>query len=385
MAGRPGTARTRRPVGFVDADNVGGADACGRPPARPRPRGRSAPWPGRPTWRRAPTGAPAGRRRCARRAGPPRAALVAEADFTRAGGRARHRGAARPPARHRRPVRGVRPHGPRRPRRPAGGRAAGSPSDVAWSASTTASWRATADPPLTTVRQPIEQLGAEMARLLLAQLDDGRAADRGRAAHRAGRAQLELSPGCRDRSAARASSRRRPSRVWRRAAAAALGEVVGDADGGEREDRRRQQRQAAGHPHEHERVRRRHHHRQHRGTASSVGVHAQGDDPAGADAGDDAGDRVAGQADTGMPTSSARPMARTTAPDGRGCSDMKASTTNTNGISARPNATAAAGFGPVRRRRSPRRPARPAATRTPAPAPASPPVIARHFRCGDSG
>ena len=30
----------------------------------------------------------------------------------------------------------------------------------------------TAEQPLTTVRQPIEQLGAEMARLLVAQLDD---------------------------------------------------------------------------------------------------------------------------------------------------------------------------------------------------------------------
>ena len=30
----------------------------------------------------------------------------------------------------------------------------------------------TADPPLTTVRQQIEQLGAEMARLLVARLDD---------------------------------------------------------------------------------------------------------------------------------------------------------------------------------------------------------------------
>jgi DNA-binding LacI/PurR family transcriptional regulator len=31
----------------------------------------------------------------------------------------------------------------------------------------------TTEPPLTTVRQPIEQLGTEMARLLVAQLDDG--------------------------------------------------------------------------------------------------------------------------------------------------------------------------------------------------------------------
>src|SRR5215207_2219375 len=47
-------------------------------------------------------------------------------------------------------------------------------------------------------------------------------------------------------------------------------------------------------------------------------------------------------ADTGMPIRSASPMARSTAPGARGCSDRTASATKTNGTSASPNATAAA-------------------------------------------
>ena len=45
------------------------------------------------------------------------------------------------------------------------------PDDVAVVGFDDSELAGTADPPLTTVRQPIEQLGAEMARLLVARLD----------------------------------------------------------------------------------------------------------------------------------------------------------------------------------------------------------------------
>src|SRR4051794_36368418 len=93
-------------------------------------------------------------------------------------------------------------------------------------------------------------------------------------------------------------------------------------------------------------------------------------------------------ADTGMPTRSARPIARTTAPGAFGCPDMNASTTNTNGMIARPSASAAPVFG------SPARDA--GLSVAPATMPASSAqyagtnntvatVMAFHFCCGDSG
>jgi DNA-binding LacI/PurR family transcriptional regulator len=49
-----------------------------------------------------------------------------------------------------------------------------------------------AEPPLTTVRQPMERLGGEMARLLLAQFDVGAPPHRGRPPHRVGDPPLRL-------------------------------------------------------------------------------------------------------------------------------------------------------------------------------------------------
>jgi hypothetical protein len=50
-------------------------------------------------------------------------------------------------------------------------------------------------------------------------------------------------------------------------------------------------------------------------------------------------------ADTGIPTSSDQPMARTTAPGARGCSDRKASATKTKGITVSPTARPSAALG----------------------------------------
>jgi DNA-binding LacI/PurR family transcriptional regulator len=174
-AGRPSGvsaegAPDRPAVGYVDADNVGGAEAA---VAHLVARGRRtvgtvagpsdmAPGADRRTgWEKA-----------LREAGRPvGAALVAEGDFTRAGGRAATEALlARLPA-----IDGLfaasdlMALGALDAVRAAGRHV---PDDVAVVGFDDSELARTAEPPLTTVRQPIEQLGAEMARLLVAQLDD---------------------------------------------------------------------------------------------------------------------------------------------------------------------------------------------------------------------
>ena len=166
VAGRPPVGA---PVGYVDADNVGGARSAvhhlvsdgrqtigtvaGPPDMVPGVDRRTG-------WQKALLDAG--------RSDAP--ALVAEGDFTRAGGEAATRTLL---DRH--------PHldglfvasdlmalGALDALRGAGRRV---PDDVAVVGFDDSELARSADPPLTTVRQPIEQLGREMARLLLDQLD----------------------------------------------------------------------------------------------------------------------------------------------------------------------------------------------------------------------
>ena len=161
-----------RSVIYVDADNVGGAEAA---VAHLVAAGRStigtvagpadmAPGADRRTgWEKALGEAG----RLADRT------LVAEADFTRAGGQAATAAllARRPDLDGLFAASDLMALGALDALRSAGRRV---PDDVAVVGFDDSELARTADPPLTTVRQPIEQLGAEMARLLLAQLDGGR-------------------------------------------------------------------------------------------------------------------------------------------------------------------------------------------------------------------
>jgi DNA-binding LacI/PurR family transcriptional regulator len=175
VAGRPprtppnGSA-ARPAVGYVDADNVGGAEAA---VAHLVARGRHtiatvagpadmAPGADRRTgWARA-------LRAAGRSAG---TELVSAGDFTRAGGRAATEALlARIPG-----IDGLfaasdlMALGALDTLRAAGRRV---PDDVAVVGFDDSELARTTDPPLTTVRQPIEQLGAEMAQVLIAQLED---------------------------------------------------------------------------------------------------------------------------------------------------------------------------------------------------------------------
>lgn len=168
VAGRPPEGA---PVGYVDADNAGGA---ARAVCHLLDRGRrtigtvAGPAdmvPGvdrRAGWHDALAGAGL----------EPSADLVAEGDFTRAGGEA----ATRALLDRRGDIDGLfvasdaMAIGALDALRAAGLRV---PDDVAVVGFDDSELARSAEPALTTVRQPIEQLGAEMARLLLAQLDDG--------------------------------------------------------------------------------------------------------------------------------------------------------------------------------------------------------------------
>jgi len=168
VAGRPPAGA---PVGFVDADNEGGAHAA---VAHLLARGRTVvgtvagpadmvPGADRRTgWEKALT--EVGR--------PAPESLVVEADFSREGGAAATRA-----------LLGRRPEldglfvasdlmalGALDALRAAGRRV---PGDVAVVGFDDTELARSADPPLTTVRQPIERLGREMARLLLAQIEAG--------------------------------------------------------------------------------------------------------------------------------------------------------------------------------------------------------------------
>jgi len=175
-AGRPAAGGAeggpgRPAVGYVDADNVGGAeDAVAHLVARGRRTigtvaGPADMAPGadrRTGWEKALT--EAGR--------PADVSLVIEADFTRAGGRAATEAllARRPDLDGVFAASDLMALGALDALRAAGRRV---PDDVAVVGFDDSELARTADPPLTTVRQPIEQLGAEMARLLVARLDDG--------------------------------------------------------------------------------------------------------------------------------------------------------------------------------------------------------------------
>lgn len=173
IAGRPPAGAA---VGYVDADNVGGAhQAVSHLVDRGRRRigtvaGPSDMVPGadrRTGWEKALLDA--GRT--------PEASLVADGDFTRAGGAA----ATRALLDHHPDLDGLfvasdlMALGALDALREAGRRV---PDDVAVVGFDDSELARTAEPALTTVRQPIEQLGSEMARLLLEQVDEG-AAPRG--------------------------------------------------------------------------------------------------------------------------------------------------------------------------------------------------------------
>jgi DNA-binding LacI/PurR family transcriptional regulator len=168
VAGRP---RAGTAVGFVDADNVGGAHqavhhllAAGRRTVG-TVAGPADMVPGadrRTGWEKAllDAGLPAD------------ATLAAEGDFTRSGGEAGMRALL-----DRRPdldavfvASDLMALGALDALRAAGRRV---PDDVALVGFDDSELARSADPPLTTVRQPIELLGSEMARLLLDQLDRG--------------------------------------------------------------------------------------------------------------------------------------------------------------------------------------------------------------------
>ena len=168
VAGRPPAGVE---VGFVDADNEGGAHAA---VAHLLARGRTVVGtvagpadmvPGidrRTGWENAL--AEAGR------SAPE--ALVAEADFTREGGAAATRAllARRPDLDGLFVASDLMALGALDALRAAGRRV---PDDVALVGFDDTELARSADPPLTTVRQPIERLGREMARLLLAQIEAG--------------------------------------------------------------------------------------------------------------------------------------------------------------------------------------------------------------------
>lgn len=167
VAGRP--ERARRGVGYVDADNVGGArQAVGHLVERGRTTIASVAGPAD-----MPVGADRydGWREALIDAGlEPLRQLVARADFTRAGG-----AAAAAKLLDRTPeidaifvasdlmAVGVLDTLRQRKRRV--------PRDVAVVGFDDDELAASTDPPLTTVRQPVEQIGREMAAMLLAQLD----------------------------------------------------------------------------------------------------------------------------------------------------------------------------------------------------------------------
>lgn len=169
-SGTPGDGAPARPiVGYVDADNVGGAEAA---VAHLVARGRHtiatvagpadmAPGADRRTgWETA-----------LREAGHPAGAdLVAQGDFTRAGGRAATEEllARLPGLDGLFAASDLMALGALDALRAAGRRV---PGDVAVVGFDDSELARTTDPPLTTVRQPIEQLGAEMAQLLVAQLE----------------------------------------------------------------------------------------------------------------------------------------------------------------------------------------------------------------------
>ena len=167
MAGRPPEGVD---VGFVDADNEGGARlAVAHLVSRGRRvvatvAGPTDMVPGadrRAGWEKAL--AEAGR--------PADASLVAAGDFTRSGGAAATRAllARRPDVDALFVGSDLMALGALDALREAGRRV---PEDVAVVGFDDSELARTSDPPLTTVRQPIEQLGTEMARLLLAQIDD---------------------------------------------------------------------------------------------------------------------------------------------------------------------------------------------------------------------
>jgi DNA-binding LacI/PurR family transcriptional regulator len=176
IAGHPGELADAPAIGFVDADNVGGARrACahlihrgcrtiatiaGPPDMTPGADRLTG-------WRQALTGA--------RRPAAP--SLVAEADFTRAGGALATRELL-----ERHPetdgifvASDLMAMGTFDELRSAGRRV---PDDVAVVGFDDSELAPDTEPPLTTVRQPIEVLGAEMGRLLLDQLE-GDASPRG--------------------------------------------------------------------------------------------------------------------------------------------------------------------------------------------------------------
>ncbi|HEX6569614.1 MAG TPA: LacI family DNA-binding transcriptional regulator, partial [Acidimicrobiales bacterium] len=168
LAGRPPAGAA---VGFVDADNVGGArravthlvDRGRRVVATVSGPADMAPGADRHTgWAMALAAA-------GRRVDP---SLVAEGDFTRAGGEAATRAllAARPDLDAVFVASDLMALGALDALRAAGRHV---PDDVAVVGFDDSELARSADPPLTTVRQPIEQLGHEMARLLLARLDEG--------------------------------------------------------------------------------------------------------------------------------------------------------------------------------------------------------------------
>jgi DNA-binding LacI/PurR family transcriptional regulator len=166
VAGRPPAGAA---VGFVDADNEGGAHAA---VAHLLARGRAVvgtvagpadmvPGTDRRTgWEKALTEAG--------RAAP--AALVQEADFSREGGAAATRAllARRPDLDGLFVASDLMALGALDALRAAGRRV---PDDVAVVGFDDSELARSAEPPLTTVRQPIERLGREMARLLLAQIE----------------------------------------------------------------------------------------------------------------------------------------------------------------------------------------------------------------------
>jgi DNA-binding LacI/PurR family transcriptional regulator len=168
VAGRPPDGAD---VGYVDADNAGGAhQAVTHLVARgcrvvATVAGPADMVPGadrRTGWEKAL--ADAGRH--------PDEALVAEGDFTRAGGAAATRAllGRRPDLDGLFVASDLMAMGALDALRAAGRRV---PDDVALVGFDDTELARSADPPLTTVRQPIEQLGTTMARLLLDQLDDG--------------------------------------------------------------------------------------------------------------------------------------------------------------------------------------------------------------------
>jgi DNA-binding LacI/PurR family transcriptional regulator len=176
VAGRPPSAPPARPgatahAGFVDADNVGGARVA---VAHLLARGcRTVGTVAGP----ADMAPGADRRRgwdvALRDAGiVPDPTLVGPADFTRDGGAAATRDllARRPDVDGLFVASDLMALGALDALRAAGRRV---PEDVAVVGFDDSELARSADPPLTTVRQPVEQIGGEMARLLLAQLDAG--------------------------------------------------------------------------------------------------------------------------------------------------------------------------------------------------------------------